>query len=148
MVEARIDSLLDIELMRQTPASWEDYLQRVANTMKELAYDYPGIFPLIATQPAQAPWLRPPLRGLRWVEEFLSTPQRFEFSDSGAVGAYKSFTSFLVGDLLMQVNFGCFDITGEDDQDSCDETFDLSEYPTVRALSDQLGERFRLSPTK
>lgn len=45
MVEALIDSLFDNRLMRQTPASWEDYLQRVANTTKELALDHPGIFP-------------------------------------------------------------------------------------------------------
>ena len=52
MVEALIDSLFDNRLMRQTPSSWEDYLQRVANTTKELALDHPGIFPLIATQPS------------------------------------------------------------------------------------------------
>ena len=60
--------------------------EKVAKTTKDLAYDHPGIFPLIATQPAQAPWLRPPLRSLRRVEEFLSTLKRFGFSDAAAVG--------------------------------------------------------------
>ena len=163
MVEALIDSLFDNRLMRQTPSSWEDYLQRVANTTKELARDHPGIFPLIATQPSQAPWLRPPLRSLRWVEEFLSTLQGFEFSDAAAVGAYKSFTSFLIGDLLLQVHSASFDIIDEDEHGRPDADSDLTEYPTVNALSDLLSEdhrqrqfddaldelieRIRLSPT-
>ncbi|MGM0698065.1 MAG: TetR/AcrR family transcriptional regulator [Actinomycetota bacterium] len=163
MVEALIDSLFDNRLMRQTPSSWEDYLQRVANTTKELARDHPGIFPLIATQPSQAPWLRPPLRSLRWVEEFLSTLQGFEFSDAAAVGAYKSFTSFLIGDLLLQVHSTNLDVIGGDDHQRAGDDSDLSEYPTVNALSDLLSEdhrqrqfddaldelieRIRLSPT-
>ena len=95
-----IDDLFDDELMRAPSASWESYLQCVANAMRNLALRHPKMFPLMITQPSEAPWLRPPLRSLRWVEHFLSTLQGYGFSDDHAVAAYKSFTSFLLGDLL------------------------------------------------
>lgn len=144
MVSELIDSLFENELMTQRPASWEDYLQRVANATRQLAREHPEIFPLIATQPAQAPWLRPPLRSLRWVEDFLSTLQRFGFSDETAVGAYKAFTSFLIGDLLLHVHSSSFDtIVGADDDESSDEESPLSGYPTVSRLSELLGQDHR-----
>lgn len=108
-----------------------------------LAYDHPGIFPLIAAQPAQAPWLRPPLRSLRWVGESLSTLKRFEFSDATAVGAHKSFTSFLIGDLLLEVHSPDLDTVDEDDYERSADDSDLSHYPTVNALSDLLREDHR-----
>ena len=103
MVDELIDGLFDDELMTEDSQSWEEYLQRVANATRNLACAHPRIFPLIATQPPEAPWLRPPLRSVRWVEDFLSSLLRFGFSDAQAVAAYKAFTSFLVGALLLQV---------------------------------------------
>lgn len=143
MVSDLIDSLFENELMTQTPTSWEDYLQRVANATRELARDHPEIFPLIATQPSQAPWLRPPLRSLRWVEDFLTTLQRFGFSDETAVSAYKAFTSFLIGDLLLHVHSSSLDtIIGADEEAPAQET-SLESYPTVRRLSEFLGQDHR-----
>ncbi|GAA1847227.1 TetR/AcrR family transcriptional regulator [Brevibacterium marinum] len=140
MVANLIDNLFENELMIETPTSWEDYLQRVANATLQLAREHPEIFPLIATQPSQAPWLRPPLRSLRWVEDFLSTLQRFGFSDQNAVSAYKAFTSFLVGDLLLQVHStGVDDVIGFDGDEAANEEADLSGYPTVIRLSELLG---------
>ncbi|WP_166822535.1 TetR/AcrR family transcriptional regulator [Brevibacterium limosum] len=140
MVANLIDNLFDNDLMIETPTSWEDYLQRVANATLQLAREHPEIFPLIATQPSQAPWLRPPLRSLRWVEDFLSTLQSFGFSDENAVSAYKAFTSFLIGDLLLQVHATGDDAIGFDDDEASDEEADLSNYPTVIRLSELLGQ--------
>ena len=47
--------------------------------------------------------LRPPLRSLRWVELFLAGLTKEGFSDTAAVQAYRAFTSFLLGHLLLEV---------------------------------------------
>ncbi|WP_152349261.1 TetR/AcrR family transcriptional regulator [Brevibacterium sp. CFH 10365] len=141
MVEELIDGLFDDELMTEAAHSWEEYLQRVANATRKLALGHPRIFPLIATQPPAAPWLRPPLRSVRWVEEFLSSLQRFGFSDGEAVAAYKAFTSFLVGALLLQAASLSPDALGEEGEgaDESSKT-DLAQYPTVQRLQDLLME--------
>src|SRR5919112_6165499 len=46
---------------------WQAYLQWLAHGVRGLAREHPNVFPLIATRHPAAPWLRPPLRGLRVV---------------------------------------------------------------------------------
>jgi hypothetical protein len=50
---------------------------------------HPKVFPLVASRPAEAPWLRPPLRSLAWVETFLTALMDEGFSEDGAVAAYR-----------------------------------------------------------
>lgn len=137
MVDELIDGLFDDELMTEDSQSWEEYLQRVANATRNLACAHPRIFPLIATQPPEAPWLRPPLRSVRWVEDFLSSLLRFGFSDAQAVAAYKAFTSFLVGALLLQVASTAPEVLGEEGESH---STDLAEHPTVQRLQNLLME--------
>ena len=139
MVDELIDGLFDDELMTEDAHSWEEYLQRVANATRKLAIGHPRIFPLIATQPPAAPWLRPPLRSVRWVEDFLSSLQHFGFSDADAVAAYKAFTSFLVGALLLHAASLSPEVIGDEDGDASSKT-DLGQYPTVQRLQDLLME--------
>lgn len=73
---------------------------RVAHAIRGLALADPNMFPLIATTPAQFPWIRPPLRGIRWVGHNLALLTQYGFADRDAVGAYKAFTSFLPGYLM------------------------------------------------
>lgn len=141
MVEELIDGLFDDELMTENSHSWEEYLQRVANATRKLAIGHPRIFPLIATQPPEAPWLRPPLRSVRWVEDFLSSLQHFGFSDRDAVAAYKAFTSFLVGALLLHAATLSPEVIGDEGEDGeASSKTDLGQYPTVRRLQDLLME--------
>ncbi|MFP3821900.1 hypothetical protein SB658_24695, partial [Bacillus sp. SIMBA_008] len=49
-----------------------------------------------------APWLRPPLRSVEVVEMFLRTLIEQGFSDRQAVDTYRSFSSFLLGQLLLE----------------------------------------------
>ena len=56
-----------------------------------------------ATSPA-APWLRPPLRSLRWVEQFLTGLLQRRLADDGAAEAYRAFTSFLLGHFLLELS--------------------------------------------
>lgn len=102
VVERLIDDLFQDPRMREDPQSWEDYLQRVANAIRDLALAHPKAFPLIATTPPEFPWIRPPLRSLRWVDHFLNSLKGYGFADADAVGAYKAFTSFLLGYLMLE----------------------------------------------
>ena len=51
----------------------------------------------------EAPWLRPPLRSIDWVEDFLDGLISEGFTDESAVAGYRAFTSFLLGHLLLEV---------------------------------------------
>lgn len=90
------------ELANARPTSWQQYLQTLAHIVRDLALEHPLAFPLVATRHPAAPWLRPPLRSLEVVEDFLTTLGEFGFSDEQKVGAYRSFTSFLLGQLLLE----------------------------------------------
>ena len=105
LLEAVIAELLaDIrpnmdELLART---WQGYLQSLAHAVRQIAIEHPGAFPLVATRHPAAPWLRPPLRSLELVEDFLSTLSDFGFNDDQVVSTYRSFTSFLLGHLLLE----------------------------------------------
>ena len=82
--------------------SWQGYLQALAHRVRRIAVEHPGIFPLVATRHPAAPWLRPPLRSLELVEDFLDTLAGHSLSDEQIVGIYRAFTSFLLGNLLLE----------------------------------------------
>jgi AcrR family transcriptional regulator len=104
VVERIIDQMeADPDVLEGPEHGWQDYLQRLAHGIRRVALTHPKAFPLVASRPAEAPWLRPPLRSLRWVEAFLQGLAREGFSDQAAVEAYRAFTSFLLGHLLLEV---------------------------------------------
>ncbi len=82
---------------------WTDYLDRLAHGIRRMALTHPRVFPLVATHPTQAPWIRPPIRSLRWVNSFLEGLQDHHFPPPAAVSAYKQFSTFLLGHLLLEV---------------------------------------------
>ena len=140
VVERIIDQMeADPDVLEGPEHGWQDYLQRLAHGIRRVALTHPKAFPLVASRPAEAPWLRPPLRSLRWVEAFLQGLAREGFSDQAAVEAYRAFTSFLLGHLLLEVaalgaDLGPLDVVDEDVDRS------LAQYPSVRRLTDQLSE--------
>ena len=83
---------------------WQAFLQHVAHEVRRAATEHPNLFPLMATHPPAAPWLRPPLRSLQLVEEFLSGLIGRGLPEDAAVHVYKVFTSFLLGHLLLEVS--------------------------------------------
>lgn len=104
MVEALASSVPTSAEMDLAPDSgWQAYLQTLAHALRDLAYEHPQLFPLLATRHPAAPWLRPPLRSLELVEDFLDALTSRGFSDADAVAAYRGFTSFLLGHLLLAV---------------------------------------------
>jgi TetR/AcrR family transcriptional regulator, tetracycline repressor protein len=61
---------------------WQSYLQWLALGVRALAREHPNAFPLIATRHPAAPWLRPPLRSLDVVDDFLAMLMaRFQLTD-------------------------------------------------------------------
>jgi AcrR family transcriptional regulator len=130
------------------PDRWQVFLQLVAHEVRDIATAHPNLFPLIATRPPAAPWLRPPLRSLALVEEFLSGLVHRGLPDDAAVHVYKVFTSFLLGQLLLEVAQRGAE-TGPPDEplneggaevDPARKGPALDDCPTVLRLQDRLAE--------
>lgn len=140
VVERIVDEMTADPDVLDTPRDgWQDFLQRLAHGIRRVALAHPKAFPLVASRPAEAPWLRPPLRSLRWVELFLEGLRAEGFSDTAAVEAYRAFTGFLLGHLLLEVasygaDLGPLDVV-EDEVDRS-----LTPYPNVWRLRGPLRE--------
>jgi AcrR family transcriptional regulator len=132
----------------QPTNGWQAYLQWLAHGVRALAREHPNVFPLIGTRHPAAPWLRPPLRSLRVVEDFLTMLISRGFSDARAVMAYRAFSSFLLGHLLLEVTVLGAQTSpaeepldeGESDVPNADQVLDLDEFPHVQRLEAQLSE--------
>lgn len=136
---------LDDELAQ---TCWQGYLQTLATSVRRIAVDHSAAFPLVATRHPSAPWLRPPLRSLELVQNFLTNLKRHGFTDQQTVNAYRVFSSFLLGQLLLEAatrgaetspvevafDEGDANVPNEDGQ------VDLSEMPEVARLRPLLSE--------
>lgn len=157
MVETVVDELYsDPEVFLEPRHGWEDYLRRVAYGLRRIAFAHPHLFPLVATRPPAAPWVRPPLRSLRWVNSFLAGLIQSGFSDRSAAATYRAFTSFLLGHLLLDVSGQTVDVTaaadareglpagdqndGSGGPDNGTPADPLRAYPELRRLQEQLTE--------
>jgi AcrR family transcriptional regulator len=141
IVELVIDDLYGDPEVHLSSTDWQDYLQRLAHGVRRIALAHPQVFPLVATRPPAAPWVRPPLRSLRWMESFLDTLHDCGFTDEGCVAAYRSFSSFLLGHLLLEVSAAGADIGPIEQADPDDPPrTDLSEYPRLKSLEPQLSQ--------
>lgn len=130
----------DDEVIEKPEGGWQDFLQRLAHGVRRVAIAHPKAFPLVASRPPEAPWLRPPLRSLHWVEAFLRGLIEEGFSEDAAVRAYRAFSSFLLGHLLLEAatlgaDLGPLDVLEEE---NADET--APRHPTVRTLRASLAE--------
>ncbi|MCY4724644.1 TetR/AcrR family transcriptional regulator C-terminal domain-containing protein [Nocardioides sp. STR2] len=119
---------------------WQDFLQRLAHGVRRMALAHPKAFPLVASRPAEAPWLRPPLRSLEMVETFLSGLIEEGFSDEAAVDGYRAYTSFLLGHLLLEVAVHGADVGPLDVLDDQTGEPGTSHHPTVARLRDPLSQ--------
>jgi len=137
---------------------WQGFLQTVAHEVRRIAIDHPRAFPLVATRHPAAPWLRPPLRSAEVVNAFLTALTGHGFTDAQAVGAYRSFSSFLLGQLLLQsavrgAETGLVEVPLDEDGAAIpqsDGTMSLDAAPEVRRLGsllsrDHSAEEFEVS---
>jgi AcrR family transcriptional regulator len=137
VVELVMDELYEITMTGRRFESWQSYLEQMAHGVRTAAVRHPRIFPLVATRPSAAPWLRPPLRSLRWVEAFLDQLASFGFDAERSVQVYRSFATFLLGHLLLET--ATYD-ERPDPPPAPLEPDDLAEYPRIARLSDELSE--------
>jgi regulator of sirC expression with transglutaminase-like and TPR domain len=86
--------------------------------------------------------VRPPLRSLRLVESFLETLHDGGFSDQAAVAAYRAYSSFLLGHLLLEVTQIGAQVSlldaPEGDPEAQERT-DLTQYPNLLRTEALLG---------
>ncbi|OBH18547.1 TetR/AcrR family transcriptional regulator [Mycolicibacter terrae] len=143
VVDHIIDRLYADQLAaRRQEDGWQDYLMRLAHGVRQIALDHPEVFPLVATQAPEAPWVRPPLRSLRWMESFLDTLISYGFDDGAAVVAYRSYTTFLIGHLLLEVSEHGAELHPEEAllEDSVRPVRDLTSYPHLQRLQPMLSQ--------
>jgi AcrR family transcriptional regulator len=149
LLDGVVDTVLDAlhddpEVHLQAEHGWQDYLQRLAHGIRRIALDHPAVFPLMATRPPAAPWIRPPLRSLRWLESFFTVLEGAGFSSEAAVRAYRAFTTFLLGHLLLEVSHRGGAMTGDDEDDGApagsDGDMGLDGYPHLQALESLLDQ--------
>jgi len=153
LLEGVVDTLVDQIRVdpraRMQPADgWQAFLQWLAHAVRKIATEHPAIFPLVATRHPSAPWLRPPLRSLRVVEEFLDGLTSRGFTDRQAVQTYRIFTSFLLGHLLLESSASGAQTGPEDeplDEGEADvqppsRDVDLADYPVLMRTADLLAE--------
>jgi AcrR family transcriptional regulator len=139
VVEAVVDELFgDPDVHLRAHAGWVDYLQRLAHGLRRIALAHPEVFPLVATRPPAAPWVRPPLRSLRWIESLLEVMTDAGFSDENAAAVYRAFSSFLLGYLLLEVS-GRGVETGPVEEPDVSPVEDLSSYPILQRLKPHLS---------
>ena len=141
VVEYVMNELYDSTMTGELTGSWQEYLRQTAQGVRTVATAHPRIFPMVASRPPAAPWLRPPLRSLRWVEGFLDALAGFGFSAQQSVLVYRAFATFLLGHLLLETATlaGEAEQTVEGDTAVADAAA-LSEYPRLTALSAQLSQ--------
>ena len=88
------------------------------------------------------------MRSIELVEHFLATLSDFGFDDIRAVDAYKAFTTFLIGSLLLEVAAHGEDILSVDETlnegeaaiPEQDAYFDLQQAPHVCRMQDRLSQ--------
>lgn len=144
LLMGNLTTSLDDELAEH----WQGFLQTLAHHVRRIAIDHPRAFPLVATRHPAAPWLRPPLRSVEVVEAFLSALIGFGFTDEQAVDVYRSFTSFLLGNLLLEAAVRGADTgpvsvpldEGGADIPERDGLMDLDDAPQVLRLRDLLSD--------
>ena len=141
VVEHVIDELYGDPDVHLHTDNWPDFMVRLAHGVRRIALNHPLLFPLIATRPPAAPWVKPPLRSLRWMESFLHNLRDCGFSPQASVTAYRAFSSFLLGHLLLEVSTqGAETSPIEQDPPGQPDPADLAGYPVLLGLEKELTE--------
>jgi AcrR family transcriptional regulator len=140
VVEVVMDELYSQTMTGAWPSTWQEFLQQMAHGVRAMSMEHPKIFPLVASRPPAAPWLRPPLRSLRWVEGFLAGLEHYGFGVADSVRIYRSFSTFLLGHLLLESAIYAVEprVSPADDIEFL-ETNDLAAYPLLMKMSPQLS---------
>lgn len=144
VVEQVVDEMYADPLVHLLPEDdWQDYVVRLAHGVRRLALRHPRVFPLVATRPPEAPWVRPPLRSLRWIESFLAGLLSRHFTERQAVDAYQAMSSFLLGHLLLEISAMGVDVVDVEEggpaEPEADPGAGVGSYPVLLRLAPLLA---------
>lgn len=144
VVELVVDEMYADPLMHLLPEDdWQDYVVRLAHGVRRLALRHPQVFPLVATRPPAAPWVRPPLRSLHWIESFLAGLLSHRFTEQQAVDAYQAVSSFLLGHLLLEISAMGVDVVAVEENGTTGQEPDpgaaVGSYPVLLRLAPLLA---------
>lgn len=128
--------------------SWQGYLQELAHRVRAIAIEHPHAFPLVATRHPATPWLRPPLRSVRIVQDMLANLSNHGLDHAHMVSTYRAFSSFLLGQLLLESATRGADTApieepldeGDAPVPNRDGDVDLTQAPLVAELRPMLSE--------
>ena len=110
---------------QELPGTWQEYLQQMAHGVRDIAVAHPRVFPLVATRPPAAPWLRPAAAQPALGRGLPGSLHRFGFTDSKSVAIYRAFSTFLLGHLLLES--ATLDLGAEDEIDDDIEFFETND---------------------
>jgi AcrR family transcriptional regulator len=143
--EALLDGIVEAVLgeLKVEPGpegDWQQHLREYAYGLRRLALAHRQVFPLLVTRPLASPLARRPLGSLKAIEALLEVLIQAGFSDGCALYAYRAFSGFLFGHLLMELH----EIV--DEPEDPDEIVRLGlyrlparEFPRLRTLTHQLA---------
>lgn len=140
VIEAIVDELADDPEVSLTPVGpWTQWLAGMARGVRRYSRHHPRAFPLIATHPSSTPWLNPPLRSPRWVEALLAGLASQGFDDEETVFAYRVFSTFLLGYLVLETTALAATLDAAPD-DTPGSGVDGGEFPSITRLAATLAE--------
>jgi AcrR family transcriptional regulator len=143
--EELLDGIVEVALgelrVESGPAGdWQQHLREYAYGFRRLALVHRQAFPLFVTRPLASPLARRPLGSLKAIEALIEVLIQAGFDEEGALYAYRAFSGFIFGHLLMELH----EIV--DQPDDPDRIVRLGlyrlparEFPRLRALAHQLA---------
>ena len=137
-----MDELYDHTMTGDPPGSWQEYFQRMAHGVRGICVAHPRIFPLVASRPPAAPWLRPPLREPSLGGGFpgLAAALRLQRPRTASASTERSRPSCSATCCWNRPQRTIDRRRGLDDDIQFFETNDLSEYPRLFALEGPLPQ--------
>ena len=132
-------ALGELEVVPSSEGDWQQHLREYAYGFRRLALAHREAFPLFVTRPLASPLARRPLGSVRAIEALLELLIRAGFDEEDALYAYRAFSGFLFGHLLMELH----EIVEQpDDPDDIVRLglyrLPAQEFPRLRALARRL----------
>ena len=139
VVEFVMNELYEQTMTDEQPNSWQEYLQKMAHGVRDIAVAHPRVFPAGGDPAAGRAVARPPLRSLRWVESFLEGLADFGFSDARQRADLSRVLHLPAGPPIAGIG-STVDLMVDSVEEDIEffESNRLSDYPRLQALGTQL----------
>jgi AcrR family transcriptional regulator len=97
-------ALTELRVESSPEGNWRQHLREYAYGFRRLALAHREVFPLLVTLPLASPLARRPPGSLKAIEALLEVLIRAGFDEDSALYAYRAFSGFLFGHLLMELH--------------------------------------------